>query len=113
MTIKTVTVADLKMAMARLEAISSERIMESEQEELAELQKLKRDLFFCWDQDHTRLIASEDFTEFAMDFLYQIGDLKKGGIADNAADHDKLSEVVEQDYMDVTYDKSMYFVRRP
>lgn len=81
-----------------------------EWDRLQKLLSLKQDLDYCW-KDNAALIRSSDFTEFAMELLYESGDLHKGGIADGLIDWDKAAEVIEQDYRLCTYDDEDYWVR--
>ncbi len=118
MAVKTITIGELKAELKRLwtvlpegEPFEGQDDLHDDYMKLCELRDLESTLEWCWHDDSTSLIRSMDFTEFAMDLLYETGDLRKGGIADGIIDCDKAAECIEQDYMLVTYDQEDYWVR--
>lgn len=121
MAVKTITLGEIKARIDELESIEQPiEVVEAgdggdfDQEafdELEALRDLESTLAWCWDDDNKVLIREADFTEYTMEELYEMGDLKKGGIADGLIDTDKAAEVLCQDYRMVTYDEESYMVR--
>lgn len=108
MSVKTITLGEIKI---RLKELESKYCDEDERDELFALRELQHDLSWCWDKDNTTLIRGADFTEFVQQTLYDIDDIRKGGVCDGLIDWDKAAEVVENDYKSVTYELEQYFVR--
>lgn len=120
MAVKTVTIGELKAELARLWKLFPEgepvgedcdNDLYAEYEKMRELRQLEADLSHCWEEDNAYLIRSGDFTEYGMELLYEMGDVRKGGICDQHLDYDKVTESLEQDYRLVTYDNEDYWIR--
>jgi hypothetical protein len=107
MSVKTVTTSDLE---ARIQELEAKVMDDDELEEFQALTDLRHDLDYCWRQPAT-LIREADFVEYAMEFLYEVGDLKKGGVADSCIDQDEAARIVEQDYRLCVHDGEDYLVR--
>lgn len=120
MAVKFITIGEIKTRLKELEdkvhhlGEDDEDAIElscEEHEEMVELRALRHDLNWGWEDDSRTLIRGDDFTEFVQEMLYDIDDVRKGGVCDGLIDWDKAAEIIEQDYKSCTYDQEQYFTK--
>lgn len=117
----TLTIGDLKKRLAYLAdrhkygqpEEDASREAWDEWKELEMLQDVEHELSWCWSDDNKTLISTDHFTDFIREELYELGDIKRGGVVDSwsGLDWDKITEAVEQDYRMFDLDEYTYWTR--